>query len=230
MRQSAKRRRNHTPNAELSRRVLLRSDLGANNMIGPGPALWKHGSHAASPRSPLATGCTGLTSKISNTLMTPLDGVVGNVLCTRVRTARDFSLREVARSGRDPIAVPGNVCHGEHYSTAVFGTPDRGCIYFSNAEVSVRRCGGALNFEAGGTLIDAYPIRQGASNNCGTGPHPCASSLKCDQVGLGTAFECSPMRAQPPSDCDCDPTPPVSAIRSKGLNARIYKISCLLFV
>jgi secreted PhoX family phosphatase len=73
---------------------------------------------------------------------------------------------------------------------ACFPTDDGGWIYTSNSEVPVTGGAGAIRFNADGDLVDAYSILSGTNVNCAGGPTPWGSWLSCEEIGLGSVYEC----------------------------------------
>jgi len=107
-----------------------------------------------------------------------------------------FSSRLIARSGE---LVPGTV-HPWHIfpdGGATFATPDGGWIYVCNSEVPGAGGVGAVRFDAGGSIVDAYPILVGSSTNCSGGSTPWGTWLSCEETQNGQVWECDPTGLQP---------------------------------
>lgn len=111
-----------------------------------------------------------------------------------VRLPAGFSSRIVAESSVSPVAGCEYVWHAAPDGGACFTDDAGGWIYVSNSELDENEGGaGALRFNANGRLIDAYPILQGTSRNCGGGATPWGRWLSCEEVDIGRVWECDPL-------------------------------------
>lgn len=109
-----------------------------------------------------------------------------------------FSARVIARSGEPVIAGGDFRWHDAPDGGAVFPAPDGGWIYVSNSEMAEGAGGaGAIRFNSGGDIVDAYPVLAHTSRNCAGGPTPWNTWLSCEEVPYGHVFECDPAGTQP---------------------------------
>jgi secreted PhoX family phosphatase len=96
------------------------------------------------------------------------------------------------------LAVTGSLVTGTTYpwhpspdGGAVFPQDGGGWVYTSNSEVSPLNGGaGALRFDAGGEVVDAYRILSRTSQNCAGGPSPWGTWLSCEETPVGQVYEC----------------------------------------
>ncbi len=110
-----------------------------------------------------------------------------------VRLPSGFKSRIVARSGHKPVEQSDYVWHAAPDGGATFAADDGGWVYVSNSEGEGTTGGvGALRFDADGTLIAAYSILSGTRRNCGGGPTHWKTWLSCEEVQLGSVWECDP--------------------------------------
>jgi uncharacterized protein len=118
-----------------------------------------------------------------------------------LRVPEGFSVRMVARTGVRPLADKPYIWHELPDGGACFGADDGGWVYVSNSEknededennVFYQAGVGALRFDAGGQLVDAYPILSGTTKNCAGGPTPWGTWLSCEETDSGYVYECYP--------------------------------------
>jgi len=111
-----------------------------------------------------------------------------------VRLPAGYSSRIVAESSVSPLGGCEYVWHAAPDGGACFADQGGGWIYVSNSELGDTDGGaGALRFDAGGKLIDAYPVLQDTSRNCSGGATPWGSWLSCEEIDDGRVWECDPL-------------------------------------
>ncbi len=109
-----------------------------------------------------------------------------------------FKSRVIARSGEAPAGLPGYTWHSAPDGGATFPADDGGWVYVSNSEMRSFSGGvGAIRFDAGGEIVDAYQILKNTSINCAGGPTPWGTWLSCEEFTHGQVYECDPMGVNP---------------------------------
>lgn len=178
------------------RRRLLQRGLAASGVLAVGPALWSTSLYGNTHRSLKGPAPV---SNIPNLAGTLHEVAVTNDPDTRMLVPEGFSVREVARTGRLPVAVSSYVWHGEPDGAAVFAVDDGGWIYVSNSEIHFKGRGGvgALRFNSRGEIVDGYSIAEGTTNNCAGGPTPWGTWLTCEEIDFGLVYECDPLGEEP---------------------------------
>jgi secreted PhoX family phosphatase len=115
-----------------------------------------------------------------------------------VRLLPGYTSRIVARAGQPPIPGGAFAWIAAPDGGAVYPMPDGGWAYVANSELPGGQGGAAaLRFDAGGTVVDAYPILTGTSINCGGGATPWGTWLSGEEFPLGQMWECDPTGKQP---------------------------------
>lgn len=122
-------------------------------------------------------------------------GALGSPDAHGVRLPDGFNARLLVRTG-DRVAGTSYEWHGAPDGGATFSTPSGGWVYVSNSELNGNAGGaGAIKFDAGGAMIDAYRILQGTKWNCAGGAAPWGKWLSCEEFRGGVVWECDPFRS-----------------------------------
>jgi WD40 repeat protein len=113
-----------------------------------------------------------------------------------LRLPAGFSSRIIANSGQAVISGRDFIWHAAPDGGACFaidsGSYRGGWIYVSNSEVQSTGGAGAIVFNAGGEVVDAYSILENTSRNCAGGATPWGSWLSCEEIDDGRVWECFP--------------------------------------
>lgn len=157
----------------MDRRSFLSSSALAVGVTALGPSFWQR-AYAAEPM--LGAGpYGGLQAADANGVMLPAG----------------FTSRILATTG-SPVTGTAYPWHPAPDGGAVFPQPDGGWVYSSNSEVSPLVGGaGALRFDAGGEVVDAYRILSGTSQNCAGGPTPWGTWLSGEEHPFGRVHQCT---------------------------------------
>ncbi|MCE9666473.1 PhoX family protein [Myxococcus stipitatus] len=161
----------------LDRRDFLRLSALGGGTLALGPGFWR--AAYAAPAEP-GPG--------------PYGALSGTADANGVRLPAGFASRIVARSGQ-VVAGTGYTWHSAPDGGACFALSDGGWVYASNSEVSSGGGAGALRFDGGGAVVDAYRILSSTRSNCAGGPTPWGTWLSCEEYSGGRVWECDPTKA-----------------------------------
>ena len=172
-----------------TRRAVLRSGIFSAGALAASGAVFGCGGSSQSCNAGSIEG----TSNLAN--LGPLQAADANGL----RLPPGFTSRIVGRTGEAPTSASSYLWHRSPDGGATFPMCDGGWVYVSNSEVpiNVEQGGGcgALRFDAGGEIVDAYSILKDTTFNCGGGPTPWGTWLSCEEdfaEQRGLVFECDP--------------------------------------
>ncbi|MDA3647771.1 PhoX family protein [Saccharopolyspora indica] len=157
----------------MRRRSFLRAAVVGGGVAAFSGGLWTGAAVSAPNR--LAEGPYG-----------PLLPADGNGL----ELPEGFTSRIIARSG-DQVEGTSYTWHDAPDGGACFADGD-GWIYVSNSEIEPGGGVGAVRFDAGGNIADAYRILDDTRRNCAGGKTPWDTWLSCEEVGYGYVFETDP--------------------------------------
>lgn len=119
-------------------------------------------------------------------------GELGAADANGIRLPAGFSARRIAMTGQN-VEGTGYAWHGAPDGGATFAAEGGGWVYVSNSELDGTRGGaGAIRFDAGGRIVDAYRILHGTKYNCAGGRTPWNTWMSCEEHAKGLIWECDP--------------------------------------